>query len=215
VASLPKQNIITHTKQNNCLFFDWLYNDFNCALHVLENIEHPEIVMNPTNFIFKMGSDSHLATRGHIVNTKIKMLSTHDKPVDITFEEYLPKFIEKYTAKMERLKNVIRNNDNFTFILLITPESMSKYAMFPNEPKIMDANDIAKFFATINCIKGNESGNVFLQLVVPLTLEKYFADIEKLRGIDGVKIHYLQPLCENNVQHVWDYSHCDFSKIFT
>lgn len=198
----PKQNIINHTQCRDCLFFDWLSNDFVCANYVLNNINNPDdVILNPANFIHK---------NNFIVNTKIKMLSSHDKPENISFDEYLPTFIEKYKAKLNRLKNLIVENDDLTFIYLITEESMRKYILFPDEPRIMTVDDLHNFFATIERIKGKK-GNVNLTIAVMPTLNKYFDEIRQLNCIDGVKVHFLQ---ENGCKNDWCLSHLDFDKIF-
>ena len=193
-------NIQKYTETTETNFFDWTYEDFGCVLSVLENIDNPENILNPNDFLY---------INNYIVSKKIKLLSAHDKPENESFESYLPTFIEKYTRRLARLKEVIKNNNKIVFIHYISPESLNSYKLFKEISDIPNETQINTFFNLIKNI--NNDCTCYLYLAIPPTLQEHYYKLKLVENMNNVFTHYFRII--NEIES-WTMKHYDWNIIF-
>ena len=196
----PKENIKNFICNAETNFFDYTYEDFNCVVNIFQNINNPNIFLEPSNF---------LCIQNNIVHKSLKFLSIHDKPHNKTFEEYLPIFIETYTRRLNRLKNLLLTNDKIYFLHFISPESLKSYKLHPEASDIPNEEIINIFFNSVKNI--NENLNCILVFLIPPTISNYFEKIEKLKNINNLHIHYFT---DDKSESDWVLKNYDWENMF-
>jgi hypothetical protein len=198
-ACQVKCQINKHHQKEETQFFDWFIIDFKTVLHVLKNIHNH--VISKTKFtdasVFIEGQ-SWIPDYHKIEHTDCKMVSVHDFPSNIPYNNYMPEFLQKYKRRLKRLKSCIKDkSQNIHMIHCIDHQFTEGY--------IPTQQDIHDFFQIIN-IKKN---NVFLHIVIP---PKYNIDTSNLKINDRVFIYYLQD--NHSVPSSWENYNFNWKIVF-
>lgn len=160
-------------------FFDWLLTNFSTILHVLNNIDAPEVFLKREMFT-NVGIFPNNQNNFFVSHKNIYFNSLHDFPSDIPYGDYMNKFIEKYSRRLKRLKRLI----------ITSKEKIHFVHMFNDENCIPTINEINSFIIAIKKINLN---CIFcLHILVAPENHKYCEKIDILKICDNVKIHYMK-----------------------
>ena len=127
--------------------------------------------------------------------------SLHDFPVDIEYNDYMPIFIEKYKRRLDRLKNIILNDNETNHFL----------HMIHFKHTIPTIENIYYFVVGIQNI--NPQCKFYLHLLIPPELHMHDELINKLQICNNVKIHYMlsidysQPINEQRLDLNWSHTY--------
>ena len=159
-------------------FFDWLMTNFKTVLFIMQNLDNVSTFLTHDRFTDKGITDNN-PTHRYIEHKEIYFLSLHDFPAEMDYWSYVNTFIEKYTRRAQRLKQIIQScTEKINFIHFI-----------PYEKDIPNIEETYVFIMTIKAI--NPNCNFCLNLCVPPELLKYQDQINTLRICNNVKIYYM------------------------
>ena len=159
-------------------FFDWLMTNFSTVLLVFQNLDNPDKFLTTDKFIDKGILENNLTHRC-VEHKQINFTSLHDFPAEQSYWDYVNTFIQKYSRRMARLKNIIQTSqEKINFI---------HYIAFPNY--IPTIEEIYFFIIKVKEIKQNE--NFCLHLLIPPEIHHLMEKIDKLKICNNVKIHYM------------------------
>ena len=196
-ACQVKHTIDRFFMKQETIFFDWLLIDFKSVLYVLKRINNPQSFITRNKFLYlypKYETGCHKI--GHY---DFKMISSHDFPLSIPWLRTLPSFIDKYTRRLQRFKNILQETENIHMIHCIDHQFREGY-FITNE-------DITEFFEYINAI--NPNNKVYLHIAVP---PKYNSvDLTHLIQ-DKVYVYYLVDTKQSKID--WKNENFNWNIIF-
>jgi hypothetical protein len=173
-------------------FFDWLITNFATVLFIIQNIDHPQNFLTYDKFVQK-GVFSNNLTHYTVDHTQLYFSSLHDFPVNMDYHVYMNTFLDKYKRRLQRLKNIILNNEKIHFIHMICFESF-----IPSIEQI--------YFFVTKIKELNANCNFTLHLLIPPELHNQADKINLLVICTNVKIHYMvvnsPHLIESNMQRL-------------
>lgn len=202
-ACQVKFQIIKHHTKEETQFFDWLITDFKTVLFVLKNIDNREWI-SKTKFtdepVFKEGRswnpDNH-----KIEHKDIKIISIHDFPSNIPYNDYMSEFLQKYKRRLKRLKLCIKDkSQNIHIVHCIDHQYTEGY--------IPTQQDMHELFNTLHNIKNNN--NVFVHIAIPPKFN--YIDTTHLKINDRVFIYYLK--VNDSIPSSWENSNFNWDIIF-
>ena len=198
-ACQVKFNIDRFYKSEETNFFDWLITDFKSVLYILKNINNQQLITKlkfTCENIYMTGknSDCH-----KIECTDFKMISLHDCPSNINYMDYIDEFIVKYNRRLDRLKNLIKSNENIHMIHCLDHKFTDGY-IITND----DLCDYKKFLSDINF-----NHNCFLHIVIPPKYNNI--DFNNLIE-DKVYVYYLHDTQQGN--NDWTNTNFNWNIIF-
>ena len=112
-ACLVRQSIDKYVKcGRETNLFDWNMTNFKTILYIIKNIDKPFLADD----FYDM--NQICPTNHRIVSHKnLSFMIIHDFPINKTYTEYMPEFLEKYNRRKERLKRtILLKNKNIHFI---------------------------------------------------------------------------------------------------
>lgn len=126
------------TQEKKYLPFDKTYENFECVLKIMRNLENPDEIVKEEDFV---------AVSKYYLNTTLKTFMPHEnhtkseiyrtnfscvevKPNIKTYEQNVPKVVESYIEKINTLKETIKNNNKIMFLHFISEESMTPKTSF-------------------------------------------------------------------------------------
>ena len=158
-------------------FFDWLITNFATVLFVIQNIDYPKNFLTSYKFI-KKGVFSNNLTHNTVDHTQLYFSSLHDFPINIDYQVYMNTFLDKYKRRLQRLKNIILNNEKIHFIHMICFE-----VSIPSIEQI--------YFFVTKIKELNPNCNFCLHLLIPPEIHNYANKINSLVICTNIKIHYM------------------------
>lgn len=159
--------------------FDWLLTNFSTVIHVLNNIDNPKVFLNKDMFT-NQGIFPNNKSNFFVSHKNIYFNSLHDFPSEISYGDYMNKFIEKYSRRLKRLKRLIINSK----------ETIQFIHMFNDEKCIPTIDEIYSFLNIIK--KLNSNCKFYLHILVAPENHKYYEKINILKICANVKIHYMK-----------------------
>lgn len=177
-------------------FFDWVITNFSTVLFVIQNIDNTSNFLTPDKFV-KNGIFSNNLTHYTVNHTQLYFSSLHDFPVNMDYNVYMDTFLEKYTRRLQRLKEIILNNT----------EKIHFIHMIPFEHMIPSVEQIYFFIMKIKEI--NPTCNFCLHLLIPPELHNSANIINELIICPNVNAHYMiinspnQPKNEQRLELNW------------
>jgi hypothetical protein len=178
-------------------FFDWIFSNFSTVLFIIQRINFPEQFLTADKFIHK-GIGSNNITHYTVDHSQLFLSSLHDFPSNMSYEDYMPEFLDKYKRRLERLNNIIiTNKERIHFIHMIA---------FPNS--IPTIAEVYYFIIAIKHI--NPNCNYYLHFFIPPELYEHHEKINTLVICRNVKVHYLsstnkdQPVNEQRLDLNWN-----------
>jgi hypothetical protein len=178
-ACLVRQSIdIFNGFRGETNFFDWIMTNFTTVLFVFQHLNNPESFLTIEKFIDK-GIISNNPNHRFIDHLQLNFSSLHDFPAEQSFLDYFKIFVDKYTRRMIRLKNLILNyKEGINYILYIP------YCEFiPTIEQI--------FYFIINIREINPLCIFYIHLLIPPEINYEKEKIDKLEICNNVKIHYM------------------------
>ena len=177
-------------------FFDWILSNFTTVLFIIQHINYPQNFLTADKFIPKGISKNNL-THNTVDHTQLFFSSLHDFPSNMSYDAYMPQFLDKYRRRLERFKNIIvTNKERIHFIHMIA---------FSNS--IPTIADVYNFVMAIKII--NPNCDYYLHFFIPPELHAYGEKINALAICYNIKVHYLfstdksQPMNEQRLDLNW------------
>lgn len=127
-ACRVRQSIDNYTKNGReTNLFDWNISDFQTILYFLKNIDIPFISSD-----FNDMNQTCITGHRMVNHNKLLLLSIHDFPLDKSYKEYMPEFLEKYNRRKDRLKQLIQTQKGqLHFIHFLNINTSSKNITIP------------------------------------------------------------------------------------
>jgi hypothetical protein len=160
------------------MFFDWIVTDFQSVLYVLKNINDKEMITSSNftnNDVFRKGTWTDCNKIEHV---KFKMISVHEFPMDKNYMEYMEKFIQKYSRRIDRFKSMLYSDKNIHMVHCLDHKI--------TKPYIVTSDDLDKFDKYLHDI--NPNIRYFLHIVIPPKFNNI--DLNRLKR-DRVYVYYL------------------------
>ena len=155
VRSAIQRHIHLDTLESN--MFDWVISNFASVVYFIQHIDDPIIESD-----FDDSKILYLGKR-FVYHTKLRFNSIHDCDANLSYENSLPLFLQKYNRRLLRLKNHILQQTKIDFIHLVD------YEKNPNFPDtnlyIPTSEEISLFYEGIRKI--NPTCNVRLHILIP------------------------------------------------
>jgi hypothetical protein len=172
--------------------FDWNLTCFKTILYIIQNINKPFVA-----YEFNDMNQICLTKHRMISHKDLPFMIIHDFPIDKSYDEYMPEFLEKYNRRKERLKQtILLKNKNIHFIhFLDTNLSGSIY--------IPSSDELCEFYNAINEI--NPDCKAHLHLLVHPNYANKAEEIDKLVVSDFIHVYYMKreyPAPPNIVENI-------------
>ena len=177
-----------NTENRETNFFDWVLTNFDSILYFIKNID---VEIRHNQFY-----DSNISIYDNrIVNHNLtRYSSVHDFPVNVTFEQQMPEFIEKINRRRIRLKNHILGVQKINFVHVLDEDTEYN---FKCNSSLSQSNlfipSIESVQECINCIQNINANLIFRLnfLIPPSATQNDVMLIEQLKNIEHVDIYYL------------------------
>jgi hypothetical protein len=181
--------------------FDWVSTNFDSIIYIISNINTPLKAKDfyefeDTENFYKLNVEYLQSLKKRAVFHKnIRFDTLHDFPINKSYEESLPLFLERYNVRLNRLKTTIMQTENINFIHLL---DIIPNHRIPNQNIYVPTVDqIYTFFQKIKKI--NIYCNCKLHILIPPFYCKHYKknfivdslEIEKIKLIPNVFVHYL------------------------
>lgn len=203
-ACQVKYNIDRLFKKQITNFFDWLITDWKSVLYILKNINNKDFIIKSkfSNKDINITKTQYNTRKCHKVEHKdFKMISLHDFPLKIDYMKTMDEFIEKYNRRLDRLKDIIKSNENIHFIHILDHKFTDVY--------FITKEDLKEYKKYLNDI--NPNNNCFLHIGIPPKFKNM--DFKHLKQ-HKIFIHYLAETHEENLEKPWTNTNFNWEIIF-
>lgn len=181
-ACLVRQSIDKYfNKGRETNLFDWNMTNFETILDVVKNIDRP-FVADDFYDMNRICPTNHRIAK----HKKLQFMVIHDFPVDKTYDEYMPDFLEKYNRRKMRLKQtILLKNNNIHFIHFLNIN-------FGPSIHIPTLLQVCEFYNAIKAINPDCKAHLHF-LVHPNYLDKV-QQINDVLVSSYIHVHYMKRL---------------------